>query len=81
MTETAPEYSADVNAFLDKQIASLEKRLVDINKYIQDTINEIVKAQGAAAECEFWLASLRKERKTDALTLDQLKTMLGADSL
>lgn len=72
------ELTPEVNAYIDKEIAEHEQRLVDIKKYIDNASRELTAAVGAANECEYQIAELRKKRKLDAPSLQQLEQLIGA---
>lgn len=76
------ELTPDQNALLDTLIAETEQRIKDIEKSYEETNRWLVVAEGAHEEAKRLLETLKRKRGTnDVLTLSQLKTMLGADSV
>ena len=81
MVEEQPqELSPEVNAFIDSLIAAYEKRLSETKKYIDYASRELIAAGGRAAECGELLDELRKQRKLDTLTIEQIEQLISAQA-
>lgn len=63
----------------------LQKRIEDIERSKIQTLANYNALCGAAQEVEFWLAKLNESRENpiqnDALSLDELKNILGASDI
>lgn len=81
MVEEQPqELSPEVNAFIDSLIATYEKRISETKKYIDYTSRELIAASGRAAECEDLLGELRKQRKLDTLSIEQIEQLISTQA-
>ena len=70
------------NLVLEELIAESEGRANALAKDIEQAKYDIIVAEGALLECRRNLDVLKRKRGVgDALTLDQVKNMLGADSV
>jgi hypothetical protein len=76
------ELSREQNIVLEELIAESEGRANALARDIEQAKYDITIAEGALLECRRNLEFLKRKRGVgDALTLDQVKNMLGADSV